>query len=219
MLAISMVCTSIPSLATENTADTSVSADDTVKEITQNESDIQDTDIDFDDEYSDTYTENSDSVEESYDEYTSYDSDDDVSLYSTVTGFETDPETGEPTTDENGYITSTYGYGIHSDPFNTKQVLEGKEYSAGNKHLHDPYWLKDENLFGKWNSDSESWEIPSKFDYDNYPGLADVEMSAKNGDYESAKLALYNYYILLERERGRKKLQQRKKTVLLLIYF
>ena len=52
MLAISMVCTSIPSLATENTADTSVSADDTVKEITQNESDIQDTDIVFD-EYSD----------------------------------------------------------------------------------------------------------------------------------------------------------------------
>ena len=55
MLAISMVCTSIPSLATENTADTSVSADDTVKEITQNESDIQDTDIVFD-EYSNTDT-------------------------------------------------------------------------------------------------------------------------------------------------------------------
>lgn len=203
MLAISMVCTSIPSLATENTADTSVSADDTVKEITQNESDIQDTDIVFD-EYSNTDTENPVPTEESYDEYT-YDSDEDVSLYSTVTGFKTDPDTGEPTTDENGYITSTYGYGIHSDPFNTKQVLEGKEYSSGNKHLHDPYWLKDENLFGKWNNDSESWEIPSKLDYDNYPGLADVEMSAKEGDYESAKLALYNYYILLERERGRKK--------------
>lgn len=133
MLAISMVCTSIPSLATENTADTSVSADDTVKEITQNESDIQDTDIVFD-EYSNTDTENPVPTEESYDEYT-YDSDEDVSLYSTVTGFETDPDTGEPTTDENGYITSTYGYGIHSDPFNTKQVLEGKEYSSGNKHI------------------------------------------------------------------------------------
>lgn len=91
MLAISMVCTSIPSLATENTADTSVSADDTVKEITQNESDIQDTDIVFD-EYSNTDTENPVPTEESYDEYT-YDSDEDVSLYSTVTGFETDPAT------------------------------------------------------------------------------------------------------------------------------
>ena len=68
MLAISMVCTSIPSLATENTADTSVSADDTVKEITQNESDIQDTDIVFD-EYSNTDTENPVPTEESYDEY------------------------------------------------------------------------------------------------------------------------------------------------------
>lgn len=125
--------------------------------------------------------------------------------YSEAPGYQIDPETGESTVDENGYITSTFGYSMHSDPFNTKQVLEGKEYSAGNKHLHDPYWLTDEDFFGKWNAESETWEKKGKLDYDNYSGLADVESSVKKGDYEAAKLAVYNYYILLERERNREK--------------
>lgn len=126
-------------------------------------------------------------------------------IYSDAPGYQIDPDTGESTIDENGYITSTYGYSIHEDPFNTKQVLEGKNYSSGGTHLHDPYWLDDENFFGKWNSSSESWDIQGKLDYENYPALADVENAAKQGDYETAKLALYNYYIIIERGRNRVK--------------
>ena len=115
---------------------------------------------------------------------------------------DTDPD-GNPVTDENGYIISTYGYTLKGDPFNVKQVKQGTEYSSGNKKLHDPYWLKDENLFGKW--DGTKWTIAPKLDYGNYPDLQSVEEAAKSGDYESAKLQLYNYYIVKERNLNRKK--------------
>ena len=115
---------------------------------------------------------------------------------------DTDPS-GNPTRDENGYITSTYGYTLKGDPYNIKQVKQGTEYSAGNKKLHDPYWLNDENLFGRW--DGSKWAVKPKLDYDNYEELSDVADAAKAGDYETAKLQLYNYYILKERALNRAK--------------
>ncbi len=119
-----------------------------------------------------------------------------------VTRFTEDPD-GNSVTDENGYIISTYGYSLKGDPYNVKQVKQGIEYSASNKKLHDPYWINDENLFGVW--DGSKWSTKPKLDYDSYESLADVEAAAKEGDYDNAKLQLYNYYILKERSLNRKK--------------
>ena len=187
ILTVSVIGTALPSLAFEDTAE------ENTEVFSYPADDI------YDDEITDTSFMAEDMPIEAEEAATFADS------YTEAPGYQTDPDTGESTIDENGYITNTYGYSMHSDPFNSKQVLEGKEYSAGSKHLHDPYWLKDENFFGKWNSDTESWEIKGKLDDDNYAGLSDVEMCVKDGNYEDAKLALYNYYIIVERGRDRKK--------------
>jgi hypothetical protein len=187
ILTVSVIGTALPSLAFEDTAE------ENTEVFSYPAYDI------YDDEITDTSFMAEDIPVEAEEAAIFADS------YTEAPGYQTDPDTGESTIDENGYITNTYGYSMHSDPFNSKQVLEGKEYSAGSKHLHDPYWLKDENFFGKWNSDTESWEIKGKLDYDNYAGLSDVEMCVKDGNYEDAKLALYNYYIIVERGRDRKK--------------
>lgn len=115
---------------------------------------------------------------------------------------DTDPS-GNPTRDENGYIVSTYGYTLKGDPYNIKPVKQGIEYSAGNKKLHASYSLDDAHLFGQW--DGSAWAVQPKLDYDNYADLAEVETAAKAGDYEEAKLQLYNYYILKERKLNRAK--------------
>lgn len=214
ILTVSIMGTALPSLAFEDTAEEntdvfSYPADETefddetaytsyFSEFRDEESYISHL-AEFGDEISDTSLLAADMPEEAEEAALL------ASSYSQAPGYQTDPDTGESTIDENGYIINTYGYSMHPDPFNTKRVLEGKEYSSNNKHLHDPYWLKDENFFGKWDIDLEEWEIKGKLDYDNYAGLADVEMCVKDGDYETAKLALYNYYILVERGRDRKK--------------
>lgn len=110
---------------------------------------------------------------------------------------------GKPIKDENGRIISTYGYPLKGDPYNNMMVNEGK---ADGITVNPSYYLRDENFFGKWNMETLSWDIVGKFNYENIPGLANVEAAVKNNnDYEAAKLAIYNYYIVLERERNRKK--------------
>lgn len=61
----------------------------------------------------------------------------------------------------------------------------------------DPQYITDEEFFGKWDADSETWEIESFFKYghEDFPGLAPVEEAAKKGDYYAAKIALMDYYI------------------------
>ena len=61
--------------------------------------------------------------------------------------------------------------------------------------LKDPMHISDENFYGKWNSDTNTWEIESLFDYEKFPGLADVEAAVKDGDYDKAKQALMDYYV------------------------
>ncbi|MEG2584568.1 MAG: hypothetical protein RSA27_08685, partial [Oscillospiraceae bacterium] len=111
-------------------------------------------------------------------------------------GLETTPD-GKPTKDENGYITSTYGYPLKGDPYDKTKTVLSK--TSGN------YTLQDEKFFGKWNSKAEKWEIVGKFNYDEFPGLSDVQTAVKSGDYEEAKLALYLYYRDKERNGTRPK--------------
>lgn len=131
-----------------------------------------------------------------------------------ASGMETTPE-GEPTRDENGYITSTYGYPLKGDPY-AGDGIEILSYNGANLYNLSAsipytrqqivssgrsrfYTMSDKTFFGEWDAVGEKWKISGKLDYDNYPGLADVESSVKKGDYESAKMAYYTYYLLRER--------------------
>ena len=58
----------------------------------------------------------------------------------------------------------------------------------------DPMFITDEEFFGSWDEYGDIILEPY-FDYEKFPGLAEVESAAKKGDYETAKEALYEYYL------------------------
>lgn len=106
---------------------------------------------------------------------------------------------------EGEYIPDTYGYPIQGDPYNTKQVKKGIEYSMSSNHLNDPYWLRDADFFGQWNEAKGTWTKAPKLNYAEFPNMSRVEDAAKSGDYEMAKLAYYNYYVNKEASMNRNK--------------
>lgn len=56
----------------------------------------------------------------------------------------------------------------------------------------DPQVISDETMFGVW--DGESWIEGPLLDYENYPGLSQVEEESKAGNYDRAKEELLVYY-------------------------
>ncbi|MBR3934914.1 MAG: S-layer homology domain-containing protein [Clostridia bacterium] len=58
--------------------------------------------------------------------------------------------------------------------------------------------MTDEELFGKYNYETQSWDIESKFDYDSFPNMAEVKKAAmeasSDGDYAKAKEEFKKYY-------------------------
>ena len=56
--------------------------------------------------------------------------------------------------------------------------------------------MTDEELFGKYDAETQTWVIPSKFDYDAFPNMRDVKAAAMeaNGDYTLAKEQFKAYY-------------------------
>ena len=58
----------------------------------------------------------------------------------------------------------------------------------------DANHMSDEEVFGVWSKEENAWQLKPKFDYSNWPGMADVENAAKEGDYTVAKDALLEYY-------------------------
>lgn len=59
----------------------------------------------------------------------------------------------------------------------------------------EPMNVTDEDFFGKWDNVNRLWVEQPDFNYEKFPGLADVEKAAKNGDYKAAKEALMAYYV------------------------
>ncbi|MEE1043437.1 MAG: S-layer homology domain-containing protein [Clostridia bacterium] len=59
----------------------------------------------------------------------------------------------------------------------------------------DPQHITDEEFFGVWNKEMGEWDVESCFDYEKFPGLADVEAAVKAGDYVTAKQELKDYYL------------------------
>ncbi len=101
-----------------------------------------------------------------------------------ASGMETTPE-GEPTRDENGYITSTYGYPLKGDPY-AGDGIEILSYNGANLYNLSAsipytrqqivssgrsrfYTMSDKTFFGEWDAVGEKWKISGKLDYDNYP--------------------------------------------------
>ncbi len=58
----------------------------------------------------------------------------------------------------------------------------------------DPMLISDEDFFGVWDENGNV-VIESYFDYEKFPGLAEVESAAKKSDYGKAKEELYKYYL------------------------
>lgn len=54
--------------------------------------------------------------------------------------------------------------------------------------------VSDEDFFGKWDSDSSSWEVEGQIDYDYSEDLTPVEKKVKDGDYNKSKEHLLSYY-------------------------
>lgn len=120
--------------------------------------------------------------------------------------------------DENGYITSTYGYTLKGDPY----VDDREIYSFYGSAVYDLnggtngtpemieenretsfYNMSDRFFFGEWDEEEESWITEGKINYAGYPELAGVEEFVKVGDYESAKNEYYLYYLQKERNGAR----------------
>ena len=60
----------------------------------------------------------------------------------------------------------------------------------------DPQHISDKEFFGEWDAQEGMWKedyIPY-FWYEEFPGLSKVEEAAKNGDYETCKEELLEYY-------------------------
>ena len=54
--------------------------------------------------------------------------------------------------------------------------------------------MTDEEFFGVYDAQSETWTNPGKFDYDKYPDMQSVKDAVMQGDYELAREECMNYY-------------------------
>ena len=66
------------------------------------------------------------------------------------------------------------------------------EYSQHD--LSDPQHITDEDFFGVWDAETETWSDEPMFDYFRFPKMSAVEEAAKLGDYENCKEELLAYY-------------------------
>jgi len=89
-----------------------------------------------------------------------------------------------------GIITvSAAGTGVNALSIaGTDTLYEEFDYS-------DPNWVTDEELFGEWNSETETWTTESLLNYEKYSAeLSEVEAAAKAGDYALAGQIVTEYY-------------------------
>ncbi len=120
-------------------------------------------------------------------------------------GLDTTPQ-GEPTRDENGYITSTFGYPLKGDPYVNDVTINSFTGSYGQSNKpYQRYVMSDKVFFGEWDAKRERWTTVGKLNYSGFPDLANVENSVKEGDYDRAKQALFDYYLNRERNSTRTK--------------
>ena len=60
---------------------------------------------------------------------------------------------------------------------------------------HDPMRMKDEQLFGKWDEQTNTWVQEGIFNYKRYEdALEPVIVQVKSGNYLKARDALLTYY-------------------------
>ena len=93
-------------------------------------------------------------------------------------------------------LTSSVPFVLASDS-EIEEVVEKYEYRNNTYQFSvmdkDPMLITDEEFFGKYDRYGNVI-IESYFKYEDFPGLAEVEEAAMDGDYEAAKEALYEYY-------------------------
>ncbi len=58
----------------------------------------------------------------------------------------------------------------------------------------DPQNMSDEEFFGKWDAENQTWNPAGKINYGYAEGLAQVEETVKRGNYNLAKKQLLEYY-------------------------
>lgn len=60
--------------------------------------------------------------------------------------------------------------------------------------IKDPQYIEDEDFFGVYDTETNSWSRGPYFDYELFPELAEVENAAKMGDYELCREEILKYY-------------------------
>ena len=75
-----------------------------------------------------------------------------------------------------------------------KRAEDGTYDDSSLGFASDPQNITDAEFFGIWSSQDEKWISKPYLRYSDYPGLSQVELCAKSGDYSGAKSALLSYY-------------------------
>ena len=81
--------------------------------------------------------------------------------------------------------------GVDALPIESTETL----YDQYADDYDDPNWVTDEQLFGVWDSATQTWTTESLLNYDKYfKELENVEKAVKAGDYDTAKVEVTEYY-------------------------
>lgn len=121
-----------------------------------------------------------------------------VSIIGSITFIDVQTAYARKGVDVNGNTVSNYDiYQPTDDPvfyYQPPVDEEGNHDYFGYPMYGDPQDITDEEFFGKWDSLTNTWVLVPYFDYNAYPDMALIEDAVKQGDYESAKKELKNYY-------------------------
>lgn len=95
-------------------------------------------------------------------------------------------------------IDETYDEQAESACENIEQYVEEQaelfEEESEESEFTDVSHMSDEEFFGVWDYDTETWLKKGKINYDYSPDLAEVERLVKLNSYSMAKDALFEYY-------------------------
>lgn len=84
--------------------------------------------------------------------------------------------------------------GFLSEEAGQQPEMLSEEAGQESSNFTDVSHMSDEEFFGKWDQETETWTIEGKLNYSYSPDLAEVERLVKFNSYALAKEALLEYY-------------------------
>lgn len=100
------------------------------------------------------------------------------------------PASAEVTVDREAFYADSISQ--YSDPSKFKEL---ENFEGGiDEFLSDPQHIADEDFYGLWNEETNSWEKIPYLYYEMFPDMSEIEASAKAGDYDRCKEESLKYY-------------------------